>query len=144
MFSFWSSTLQNIYIHVHTSERKRKETPTNPLCKLSSLSAFFCFQWLFWSFLWNTSSRGRRTLHCPRQLGLEGLGEIPHLHGKVQAWCKWEQVVTDVTPWKYSEEKASEEQSHFKMNSGSFHRCWTDLTEEHSGRKSLKQDFSFT
>lgn len=29
---------------MHTSERERKETQTNPLCKLNSLSAFFCFQ----------------------------------------------------------------------------------------------------
>lgn len=44
MFSFWSSTLQNIYIciyihtDVHTSERERKETQTNPLWKLNYLS----------------------------------------------------------------------------------------------------------
>lgn len=42
MFSFWSSTLQNIYIHVHTSERN----PNKPSFKaqLSECILLFCFQ----------------------------------------------------------------------------------------------------
>lgn len=143
MFSFWSSTLQNIYTHVHT--RKRKETQTNRLYKLNSLSAFFCFQMIILVLSLEHALPWTGTLHRPQQLLLEGLGSFPSYMGR-GGLMQMRTGCSDVTLWKCSESTvtASEEKLHHKVNLGSSHLCWTDLTQEYFVRKSLKQDFSFT
>lgn len=128
MFSFWSSTLQNI--HTHTCAHKWKETERNPnklllKAQLSECILLFCFSVTILVLSLERFLQRMRDSESPRTaLCCRDLVRPPYQSSKVHSWCKWEQVGIVLTSWKYSDntecKKASYEQPRHKMSSGKF------------------------
>lgn len=147
MFSFWSSTLQNIYMYIYTHRcahkwKERKETQTNPLWKLNYLSAFFCFQMMILVLslelvlqCTRDSESPTTVLHCRDSVRFLSKGKGVVLM-QTRTSCYWFTLMELL--WKHS--KGFWRTIHHIIK----RRHWTELSYEYSSRKSLKEASSST